>query len=149
MEDLPYLGHLVFLLKRLLRTNELNISFYGGLSSYCLTLMVTAFLRMRSPLPTPGEYFLDFLRYYWEDFDSSKMEIVNGEGISYFDIPYVSNQPFIMDIFQTEVNAAANVTRFNEIQDLFKKAYKKIISIKDWASPNSDFLKSIVQEKLV
>jgi hypothetical protein len=130
---------LVLLLKKLLIINELNISFYGilkwqiyrkllgGLCSYVLILMVAAFLRICPDCTSIGHSFLEILRYYSNDFDYETMFIDRGEVIVLMSSEYQKlDNLFVVDPFRVGVNSARNLTRFNEIKELFNKSYMKI-----------------------
>eukprot|EP01114_Cavostelium_apophysatum_P016701 TRINITY_DN4806_c0_g1_i2.p1 TRINITY_DN4806_c0_g1~~TRINITY_DN4806_c0_g1_i2.p1 ORF type:complete len:799 (+),score=201.32 TRINITY_DN4806_c0_g1_i2:176-2572(+) len=48
MREYPQLAPLAVVIKQLLYDHELNNAYAGGLSSYCLVLMITSFLQMRA-----------------------------------------------------------------------------------------------------
>ena len=99
----------------------------GGLNSCTLVLMISAFFNTCPPLPTVGHLFLELLRYYGYVFRNDQMVIAEGEYIVPHNEP---NAPLddlrVMDLFQPNLNASANVIKFGEIRALFKKVYESI-----------------------
>jgi len=123
---MPYLKPLAFLLKTVLDKFNLNCPYKGGMGSYVLILMISAFMKIRAPLPSAAHYFVDFLRYYGEEFQFSHMIIVGGE---YIMIPKDTprfDALVVIDPFTMNTNAASSVTEFVKIQTIFKNLYKTI-----------------------
>lgn len=62
MKHFPLLGNLVMLVKQLLKVNQLNDPYSGGISSYALTLMIVAFLQFQIVNCGPGclVYYLQY-----------------------------------------------------------------------------------------
>lgn len=136
--ELPYLRPLVFLLKTLLHTRGLNVPFQGGVSSYVLTLMTSAFLKMSFQLPSVAHYFLEILRYYGEEFKSDQMMIIGGE---YITIPkFISplHTLVVVDPFTTNTNAASSVSQFQLIKELFSRTRKEIITLSEQYESKTD-----------
>lgn len=72
----PHLRPLTMVLKQLLQNNNLNNAYVGGLSSYCLVLMVVSFIQAYYPTPTSlGAALLDFLDAYGHVFVYDRMYI--------------------------------------------------------------------------
>lgn len=135
--QLPYLTELVLLLKKLLSLHELNIPYYGilvvlfvgGLSSYVLILMVSSFLKICKGCNTIGHSFLEILRYYAYDFNYQRMYINRGEFIVLMSEEYPMLENFVViDPFRMELNAARNLTRLEDIKDLFRNSYELIMN---------------------
>ena len=71
--DCWFIEPLILVLKQMLKVNQLNDPYKGGLSSYGLLLMIVAFIQFRklNKVRTPqninlGNILLDFLHYYGE-----------------------------------------------------------------------------------
>ena len=90
--------------------------------------MVSAFYNTCPPLPTIGHVFLELLRYYGYVFQNTQMIIAEGEYIViHADTQILPNELFVLDLFQSNTNAAANVTKFGEIREVFMKTYEEIL----------------------
>ena len=65
---------MVIAFKYLLACNDWNKTFQGGISSYCLFLMIAAYLEhysWREPIPDEeGELFILLLKFFGEDFQN-------------------------------------------------------------------------------
>jgi len=135
LKEFTHLKALVLLLKKLLSMHGLNIPYHGGISSYVLTLMLTAFLYTCPQLHTPAQYFLEILRYYGQEFKSSQMAIIQGQ---YILIPreMISNCGLmVVDLYMPENNAAASVTKFEEVRELLSNTYEKINKLAETYDP--------------
>jgi non-canonical poly(A) RNA polymerase PAPD5/7 len=76
--------YIVLFIKQILKNNQLNDPFLGGLSSYAVTLMVISFLQKEQEKPyvdlklsnneNLGKIFVEFLKYY-SNFDEKKYVI--------------------------------------------------------------------------
>jgi DNA polymerase sigma len=136
-KELPYLFPLVMLAKRLLSLRNLNIPYHGisalhlgGLSSYVLTLIVSGFLKICPGCPTAAHSFVEFLRYYAQDFDTTKMFVDRGEFVVVVPVDFLKMPDLlVVDPFRIGVNAARSVTRFEEIQDEFEHTFDKVIEM--------------------
>ena len=71
MTSFPMVKPLVLVLKQFLFEKSLLTAYTGGLSSYCLFLMVTKYLQESSyhGWPDPGVYLMGFLDFYGNHFD--------------------------------------------------------------------------------
>ena len=86
MRKYPSLTPLVLLLKQFLYERGLNNTYTGGLSSYCLTLMIVSFLQLNTPEKPKkkgmnwGKDLLNFLHYFGTkfDFDTTGISLSNG-----------------------------------------------------------------------
>lgn len=123
----PYLRPLVILLKKLVALHGYNIPFHGGISSYVLTLMVSAFLRTFPATPSIGQAFTDILVYYGAIFDPGRTMVYMGRAI--LDVGAVRKQSDVLvtDPFRPEFNAAATLTQFAEIQQLLLASHRYLI----------------------
>ena len=138
MNELPYLRSLVFLLKTLLHKYGLNIPFQGGIGSYVLILMTSAFLKMSRQLPSVGHYFLEILRYYGEEFKSEQMMIIGGEYITIPKTTPLLDDLTVIDPFTMNTNAASRVKQFVQVKEVFLKVYKKISALSEQYDPKVD-----------
>jgi len=87
LKQSPFLRPLVLILKTFMHERCLNSPYTGGLSSYCLVLMVHSFLlRFGNPNDphkpkTLSVLLLQFLEYYGKMFDYTRMGVtVRGKG---------------------------------------------------------------------
>jgi len=69
MEELPVLRPLVLVLKQFLLDRALLTAYTGGLSSYCLFLMVARYLQEQSSWLDCGSLLMGFLDFYGNCFD--------------------------------------------------------------------------------
>ena len=92
--------------------------------------MVSAFLNACPSLPTLGHSFVEIVRYYSQDFNPDKMFIDRGEIIVVLPTECPKFADFVVfDPFRIGYNAARNLTRFTDIQELFGATYKCIIDL--------------------
>lgn len=98
----------------------------GGMSSYTLILMVSAFINSCPKLPSLGHYLLAFLQFYGWHFASEHTVIVRGECMLRRE-EKAADELTIVDLFNPEVNAAAGVTKFAEVRELFRRTYEGIV----------------------
>ncbi|XP_059651589.1 uncharacterized protein LOC132299140 isoform X2 [Cornus florida] len=86
-EQFPAATPLALVLKQFLSDRSLDQSYSGGLSSYCLILLITRFLQHEHHLGRPinqnlGSLLMDFLYFFGNVFDPRQMRIsVQGSGI--------------------------------------------------------------------
>ncbi|KAK4849669.1 hypothetical protein QYF36_027137 [Acer negundo] len=86
-EQFPASTPLALVLKRFLADRSLDQSYSGGLSSYCLVLLITRFLQHehhlgRSINQNYGSLLMDFLYFFGNVFDPRQMRIsVQGSGL--------------------------------------------------------------------
>eukprot|EP01122_Echinamoeba_exundans_P011456 TRINITY_DN4555_c0_g2_i1.p1 TRINITY_DN4555_c0_g2~~TRINITY_DN4555_c0_g2_i1.p1 ORF type:complete len:1523 (+),score=257.41 TRINITY_DN4555_c0_g2_i1:548-5116(+) len=72
----PHMRPLTVVLKQLLQNNNLNNAWIGGLSSYCLVLMIVSFVQAYHPTAANlGAALLDFLDVYGQVFVYDRMYI--------------------------------------------------------------------------
>lgn len=80
MKDHPSLPKLVLLLKQFLLHRNLNEVYNGGMSSYCLTLLIVSFLKGHhkpkcEPSVNLGTLLLEFFEHYGINFNYQKVSI--------------------------------------------------------------------------
>ncbi|CAA3021146.1 uncharacterized protein LOC111410844 [Olea europaea subsp. europaea] len=86
-EQFPAATPLALVLKQFLADRSLDQSYSGGLSSYCLILLITRFLQHEHHHGRPinqnyGNLLVDFLYFFGNVFDSRQMRIsVQGSGV--------------------------------------------------------------------
>lgn len=131
MQFKPVLQPITLLAKRLLYNHNLNVLFHGifmltigGMSSYTLILLISAFLNVCPQFQTVGEYFMAFLQYYGWTFEYSRLAIAEGELFIYKDAEW--DELLVIDLFKPDTNAAGGVTKFEEIRQLMQTTYKEI-----------------------
>lgn len=130
--EIPVLKPVCIIIKKLLNTYGLNKPFSGGMSSFTVFLMASAFIQMNPVFIRPSHCLLHFLDYYGNIFDYTKMAIMGG----YIALLQTNNRNLvnvgiaISSPLQPEVNVAYNVTRYEEIRECFRKAHKKLIDLK-------------------
>ena len=143
--EIPYIRPLVLLLKTFLSKNKLNDSFEGGISSYVLTLMVSAFLKSNSYLVSLAHCFLEILKYYGDEFKETQMIIVGGEYITISKTELTPNNLYIVDPFINNTNAASSVRQFANIRSLFMKIYNEVKDVSEQYEKESPILSRILQ----
>ena len=137
LEEYTHLKALLLLLKRLLSIHGYNNPYYGGIKSFTLTLMLTAFLNTCPPLPSAGHYFIEVLRYYGHEFKSDQMAIIQGQYILISSEIINTLGLIVMDPYFPNTNAAANVTQFEQIRELFVNTYEKFNKLADNFDPKA------------
>ena len=95
--------------------------------------MVSAFLRMCPHLPSVGECFIETLKYYGEVFRSENMMVVHGECVMLIPPPFTMFKTGIMicDPYRAGINAAAGVSKFEDLKQLFLDSCNKLAKIRD------------------
>ena len=131
--EFPVLKPICIILKKLLNTRELNKPFAGGMSSFTLFLMASAFLRSSPPFKCISECLLSFLQYYGSVFDYRNTYIMadcivmlDGQLSTIGNLGLTVSSPL-----QPEFNVAYNVTRYEEIKACFWETYEKLMKAKE------------------
>lgn len=119
-----FLKPIVILLKKFLNIHRLNVSYLGGMNSFTLTLIVSAFLRMQPSFISFAHCFVGLLEFFGKVFDPGKMAIINDCLVS---VEGNQEMIFVSDPFQPEINAARNLIHFDKIKESFKKCYDLLI----------------------
>eukprot|EP01087_Luapelamoeba_hula_P007676 TRINITY_DN1877_c1_g1_i1.p1 TRINITY_DN1877_c1_g1~~TRINITY_DN1877_c1_g1_i1.p1 ORF type:complete len:1456 (+),score=169.66 TRINITY_DN1877_c1_g1_i1:180-4547(+) len=148
--SLPVLTPLTLVLKQFLYERGLNNTYTGGISSYCLVLMIVAFLHLnmphsRRPKTTEkvgpqssqlsedenlGGALLGFLRFFGLQFDFDKMGISlnSPRGASYFYLREPCNTLVIMDPLAPDRNIGHGVFGMWRVKAAFRYAFSALIS---------------------
>ncbi|KAL2477973.1 Nucleotidyltransferase family protein [Forsythia ovata] len=129
-EQFPAATPLALLLKQFLADRSLDQSYSGGLSSYCLILLITRFLQHEHHHGRPinqnyGSLLMDFLYFYGNVFDSRQMRIsVQGSGVYLTRERGCSIDPLYVDdpLFPTN-NVGRNCFRIHQCIKAFADAY--------------------------
>ena len=137
IQTFPFLPKLVLLLKQFLVQRDLNEVYKGGISSYCLILLLVSFLQ-RHPRhggtdfssANLGELLIEFFELYGHQFNYMKTGIyVDNEGgyISKEDVP-TQDFLYIRDPTDLSDNAAKNCFGMWQVKKEFEVAYKRLSS---------------------
>ncbi|KAJ9188600.1 hypothetical protein P3X46_003941 [Hevea brasiliensis] len=129
-EQFPAATPLALVLKQFLADRSLDQSYSGGLSSYCLVLLITRFLQHEHHLGRPinqnwGSLLMDFLYFFGNVFDPRQMRIsVQGSGIYVNRERGYSIDPIHIDdpLFPTN-NVGRNCFRIHQCIKAFSEAY--------------------------
>lgn len=129
-DQFPAATPLAFVLKQFLADRSLDQSYSGGLSSYCLVLLITRFLQHEHHLGRPinqkfGSLLMDFLYFFGNVFDPRQMRIsVQGSGVYMKRERGCSIDPIHVDdpLFSTN-NVGRNCFRIHQCIKAFSEAY--------------------------
>lgn len=151
--EFPLLRPTCIVLKKILNSYGLNKPYLGGMSSFTLLLMVTAFLHLNPFFQSPSQCLTSFLKYYGEIFDHKRMTIMGEHIVELYESSQcpagLENVPFsVSSPLQPEINIAYNVTRFEEIKTCFLEVYKKIMKEKEGVKHEKILEKLLVNEKI-
>jgi len=92
--------------------------------------MVSGFLKICPGCPTVAHSFVEFLRYYAQDFDTAEMFVDRGEFVLPLPLDFLKTPNLlVLDPIRRGINAARTVTRFEEIQDEFEHTFDKVIEM--------------------
>ncbi len=128
-----YLRETVILLKKLLHSRGLNQSYQGGMSSFTLTLMVSAFLSVSPEFPSAAHCFLAVLQYFGKIFDPLNMAVVQDCIVLAPGCSTCEGAPLVADPFRPELNAARNVVRFGEVAALMREVHDRLMCLyEEW-----------------
>jgi len=133
--SLPSLKPLALLLKQYLYEQGLSDTYTGGLSSYCLVIMIISFLRAHVPSLPPsraqtsnlGAMLLEFLTFFGQQFEYHKMGITlrNGGGYFYLGVPCPTL--VIEDPFDPRNNIGKSVFAMYRIKGAFNHALQTLL----------------------
>lgn len=129
-EQFPAARPLAMVLKQFLSDRSLDQSYSGGLSSYCLILMITRFLQHEHHHGWPinqnyGSLLMDFLYFFGNVFDPRQMRIsVQGSGVYINREKGYSIDPIYIDdpLFPAN-NVGRNCFRIHQCVKAFADAY--------------------------
>lgn len=129
-DQFPAAIPLALVLKQFLSDRSLDQSYSGGLSSYCLVLLITRFLQHehhhgRSINQNLGSLFMDFLYFFGNVFDPRQMRVsIQGSGLYINRERGCSIDPIYIDdpLFPTN-NVGKNCFRIHQCIKAFADAY--------------------------
>ena len=133
----PFLPKLVLLLKQFLTQKGLNEVYTGGISSYCLILLIVSFLQLHPRYggsdfssANLGELLIEFFELYGLRFNYMKTGICVENGGSYISKEEVQTQDFLYIIDPTDPaeNAAKGCYGMWQVKQAFEQAYKRLSS---------------------
>jgi DNA polymerase sigma len=127
----PCLREVGILLKEFLAEHEFNVAYKGGISSYSAILLIVAYMNnfklQQSPHITPSRLLMGFLDFYSNCFDSRQYGINIMNEMSFYPLPSLSQQTFvIVDPVNPQNNTARNSYRTPEILDQFRDAFSRL-----------------------
>ncbi|GAA0165394.1 mRNA polyadenylation factor [Lithospermum erythrorhizon] len=132
-EQFPAAIPLALVLKQFLADRSLDQSYSGGLSSYCLVLLITRFLQHehhhgRSIVQNYGSLLMDFFYFFGNVFDPRQMRIsVQGSGVYIKRESGHSIDPiYIDDPFFPTNNVGRNCFRIHQCIKAFADAYSTL-----------------------
>jgi non-canonical poly(A) RNA polymerase PAPD5/7 len=137
IQTYPFLPKLVLLLKQFLGQRDLNESYKGGISSYCLILLVVSFLQQHPryagtnfSAANLGELLIEFFELYGGRFNYSKTGICVLNGGRYIAKEEIPTQDFlyVVDPARSTENAGRNCFRMWQVKQEFEVAYKRLSS---------------------
>ncbi|CAD8163543.1 unnamed protein product [Paramecium octaurelia] len=127
-------------LKKLLKIKDLNDSYTGGISSFCLTIMLAAIGQDHNI----GQKLINFLHKYGCNFDPNKWAIYldEKEQNNFYNIEdEQSNQPLTIISPINLQKIQINVTKIQTILQLFQQLYVEIMQ-------NIDQIESCLQKRI-
>ncbi|KAF8020459.1 hypothetical protein BT93_G1006 [Corymbia citriodora subsp. variegata] len=144
-EQFPAASPLALVLKQFLADRSLDQSYSGGLSSYCLVLLITRFLQHerhlgRSINQNFGSLLMDFLYFFGNVFDPREMRVsVRGSGLYLKRERGYSIDPIHIDdpLFPTN-NIGRNCFRIHQCIKAFAEAYSALKQELTWIQNNGD-----------
>ncbi|XP_027112980.1 uncharacterized protein [Coffea arabica] len=154
-EQFPAAKPLALVLKKFLADRSLDQSYSGGLSSYCLVLLIMRFLQHehhlgRSINQNYGSLLMDFLYFFGNVFDPRQMRIsVQGSGVYINREQGYSIDPiYIDDPLYPANNVGRNCFRIHQCIKAFADAYSTLEN-ELTCLPNSDELNTKLACKLL
>lgn len=149
----PQLMPLVLVLKQLLVERGLHEAYTGGLSSYALTIMLSALLQRHALLPPPlrpslGSLFATFLAIFGSSLDTRKWGVVVGSGdfgpiaplqalqcIPKVGTPdfwtYAADPVVIQDPLQPDINVGRTCFGFRQVQLALDESLSALLNFED------------------
>ncbi|CAD8077655.1 unnamed protein product [Paramecium sonneborni] len=139
-EKIQGFSEVAIYLKKLLKIKDLNDSYTGGISSFCLTIMLAAIGQDHSI----GQKLINFLHKYGCNFDPNKWAIYldeKGQNNFYNIEDEQSNQPLTIISPINLQKIQINVTKIQTILQLFQQLYIEIMQ-------NIDQIESCLQKQI-
>lgn len=134
----PPLYTVTLVLKEFNRINGFDNAYYGGISSYCLTIMIVALLRKDNVIYCNfGRFLMDYLKFYGYVFDPQRTGISLDQATPFF--PH-NIQPGIMnsnphlvmfDNLYLRKYIAPKSTRITEILGGFRLFHDELLKYKE------------------
>ena len=122
----PEMIPVIKILKRILQETNMNVTYKGGISSYCLFLLIYAYLKYNSNIKiTYCILLINFLVYYGMVFDFEHIIINTTLNNPFIRCYNLENVPSILDPI-TQNNAGKNIYRIFDVTSVFRKIYKNI-----------------------
>ncbi len=143
IQTYPFLPKLVLLLKQFLTQRNLNESYSGGISSYCLILLVVSFLQQHPryagtnfSTANLGELLIEFFELYGGRFNYLKTGISVLNGGCYIAKEEIQTQGeistqdflYVLDPVCPTENAGRNCFGMWQVKQAFEVAYKRLSS---------------------
>ena len=159
----PDMRIIVFILKCILKSRELNETFTGGISSYILSLLVISYFQESSKIKEnenlrTWEHLLNFLELFSIKFNYKYVGISLRNGGSYFPRPDIDSECVVQIRNDNPVlflekpqditkNLGDSVKKMNEIISVFRHVYMTLKYHSGGGSTKS-FLKSIIHDDI-
>jgi Poly(A) RNA polymerase, mitochondrial-like, central palm domain/Cid1 family poly A polymerase len=132
IDEYPAVRPLAIVLKQFLAERALNNTYTGGLSSYCLVLILVSFLKFNAqPGDNLGTLLLNFLTFFGTQFDFHKMGISlrpQLDGGGYFALAVPCPTLVIEDPFDVHNNIGKNVFAMYRIKAAFHFALSRLVA---------------------
>jgi len=156
----PEIKPLLQVMKRYLQNKKMNSCFNGGLSSFCLFLLILAFIKFKN-ISNPsiggqnnlGRLLLDFLEFYGRLFNFHQCSIdVNLPNPFILNTDIYDSSPIIYDPL-SYLNASKSSFRIDEVSEVFAQAleYLNISKMKydkiDSTSNSCNIIFELLQNK--
>ncbi len=162
IEEYPVLPKLVLIIKQFLTQRNLNEVYYGGISSYSVTLLIVSFLqrhartRATDPDANLGVLLIEFFELYGRHFNYMKTAITILDGGSYFsktdvDSPDDRSLLYIIDPTDPDKgNASRGCYGMWQVKQAFEQAFLRLnasVLSRDIPTPKSEssLLGSIIE----
>ena len=129
----PNITDIIYIMKRYIQAEKLNLSFKGGISSYSLFLLILAYIKSnKNNLKIPiGTILIEFLVFYSNlNFGNYIINPKNEEKNQIYEILSEPNENYLMFIKDpfTGFNVSKSSFRVRDIQFAFSKAATYIIN---------------------
>ena len=137
VQTYPFLPKLVLLLKQFLGQRDLNETYVGGISSYCLILLVVSFLQQHPryagtdfSTANLGELLIEFFELYGGRFNYLKTGISVLKGGCYIAKEEIQAHDFlyVVDPVCPTENAGRSCFGMWQVKQAFEVAYKRLSS---------------------
>ena len=136
LSEYPEIRPLIKIIKKILQLNNMNNSYHGGMSSYCLFLLIYSYIKfyhhqmnyIENNNINYGSLLIGVLSFYSQYIDFNYTKIV-----PYFDNPFVTDYslntiPTIIEPVSKQ-NASKTIYKIFEVVDFLKKVNNDIFKI--------------------